>query len=82
LHIAGAHTLGHNEDSIGVCYVGGMGGDNRTDMQKETLHRVVQALIQLYGHMTVHGHDEFSDKSCPNFDVKTEFEYINEVTRR
>jgi len=77
LDVIGAHTLGENSHSIGICYVGGMGGDNRTDIQKEVLHKLVQSLIIVFGNMSVHGHNEFSDKECPNFNVSEEFEYIN-----
>lgn len=73
---AGAHCYGQNAHSIGICYVGGKGGDNRTDLQIEAMHRLVRSLIMVFGLMTVHGHDEFSDKACPNFNVKEEFDYV------
>lgn len=39
---AGAHVSGHNADSIGICYVGGLDGsgnpkDTRTEVQKAAI---------------------------------------------
>lgn len=74
----GAHTSGHNHDSIGVCYVGGMSADmkapkdTRTDAQKTALRRLVGELLARYPGATVHGHREFAAKACPSFDVQAE----------
>jgi len=73
----GAHTRGHNKTSIGVCYVGGVDDelnpkDTRTKAQREALNRLLLDLSQIYPEATVHGHNEFSSKACPSFDVQTE----------
>lgn len=73
----GAHCLGHNTNSIGVCYIGGCTADGkrpkdtRTQAQKSSLVRLVTELRRQYPKATVHGHCEFADKACPSFDVKT-----------
>lgn len=73
--MAGAHTKGHNEDSIGVCYIGGVAKDGktpkdtRTDAQKASLIRLVRELKSRYPAATIHGHNEFAAKACPSFDV-------------
>ena len=47
----GAHCAGHNRDSIGVCYIGGMDKnmkewkDTRTPEQTETLHDLLHAEV-------------------------------------
>lgn len=80
--IAGAHCTGHNTRSIGVCYVGGCPGrttpgwnkkykDTRTPAQKIALVRLVKELCRRYDGATVHGHNEFANKACPSFNVKT-----------
>lgn len=70
----GSHVRGKNTGSIGICWVGGYDGvDDRTDAQKKSLIELVKALRHDYGKLTVHGHNEFSSKSCPNFDVSKEF---------
>ncbi len=71
----GAHCLGHNGISIGICYVGGLSktgnlhADTRTPAQKESLRRLVRELRGRYRGVTVHGHREFANKACPCFDV-------------
>lgn len=77
LDVVGAHCRGQNADSIGIAYVGGLHGDDRTDLQTEAMHKLVQGLVFALGDLKIHGHDEFSDKACPNFSVQTEFSYIN-----
>lgn len=61
----GAHCIGWNERSIGICYIGGLdaGGhpaDTRTRAQKETLKRLIEELKQRYGIVTVMGHRDTS----------------------
>lgn len=79
----GAHCRGENQRSIGICYVGGMTKDmekpkdTRTPEQKESLIFVMQKLIYKYNKdMTIHGHNEFANKACPSFDVKSEYKII------
>lgn len=75
----GAHTLGHNAHSIGICYIGGVAKDGRTPKdtrtykQKESLVNLVNELEERFPSATVHGHREFANKACPSFDVKAEF---------
>lgn len=74
----GAHCVGHNANSIGVCYIGGCAKDGktpkdtRTPEQRSALRNLVNQLKSKYPNATVHGHREFAAKSCPSFDVKTE----------
>ncbi|MDR2147714.1 MAG: N-acetylmuramoyl-L-alanine amidase [Tannerella sp.] len=74
----GAHTVGQNPHSIGICYIGGLDSagkpkDTRTDAQKAAMHKLVAGLLKKYPGATVHGHNEFANKACPCFDVKKEF---------
>lgn len=65
-NIAGAHCLGHNAHSIGICYIGGVAKDGktpkdtRTPQQKQALRQLVQQLQFVYPHATVHGHNEMT----------------------
>lgn len=69
----GAHCRYHNSDSIGICLVG---VDEFSDEQMETLKNLVKYLIKLYNieFDNVVGHNELSEKPCPNFNVR---EWVN-----
>lgn len=68
----GAHTKGHNS-TIGVVYVGGMQdgkpSDTMTDIQECAFFELVDKLRDVFGPISIHGHNEFSSKACPCFDV-------------
>ena len=74
----GAHCTGHNKNSIGIAYVGGVERDGktpkdtRTPEQKAALRDLVAEMKALYPNATLHGHREFANKACPSFDVHTE----------
>ena len=76
----GAHCAGHNADSIGICYIGGVDAagkpkDTRTPQQRTALTQLVSDLCRQYNipRINVYGHNEFAAKACPCFDVKKEF---------
>jgi len=75
---SGAHTQGHNKDSIGVCYIGGVDSDmepkdTRTPEQKEALDDLIRDLLSRYPEADVYGHRDFADKACPSFDAREEY---------
>lgn len=81
LDVAGAHVKGHNKDSIGVVYVGGTDvtgqpQDTLNSNQLFSLYKVVTSLRNLFGPLTLHGHNEFSDKACPSFIVSEKLPYL------
>ena len=72
---AGAHTKGHNESSIGICYVGGIDKDMKPKNtlninQQNSLIQLIKDLLVDYPNATIHGHNEFAPKACPSFFVK------------
>ena len=69
----GAHVAGHNSHSIGVCLVGGRDRFDFTLPQIHSLHYLADQLRQRYPNATFHGHNEFSNKRCPQFDVQEFF---------
>ena len=76
--MCGAHCKGHNANSIGLAYVGGLGAngkpaDTRTQQQRDALKVAVQVLRAVFGDVPVHGHNEYANKACPCFDVHKEF---------
>lgn len=78
----GAHCLGHNQNSIGVVYVGGVASDGktpkdtRTPEQKAALRKLLTDLKRKYPGATIHGHRDFAAKACPSFDATTEYKDI------
>lgn len=72
----GAHTVGYNTGSIGICYIGGLAKDcktpkdTRTKEQKESLLKLVYSLKEQFPNATIHGHNEFAAKACPSFNVQ------------
>lgn len=78
----GAHTKGHNFDSIGIAYAGGLGSDSawhdtRSEKQKQTLEDALCYLKIQYPMARVYGHRDFSNKMCPSFDATQEYEWIS-----
>ncbi len=75
----GAHTVGQNQTSIGIAYVGGLtangrlSADTRTEKQKAALLNLICALVQKYPGANVFGHNDFANKACPCFDAKGEY---------
>ena len=75
----GAHVRGHNKDTIGICYVGGVDADLKpkdtmTPEQEDAFRELVSSIRTLFGEdITIHGHNEFSSKACPSFIVKDKF---------
>ena len=75
LERSGAHVAGRNKNSIGICLIGGVDRHyapeaNFTEKQWESLARLVRILKTEYMGATVHGHNEFSTKACPSFNVQ------------
>lgn len=68
-YVAGIHCAGHNSESIGICWVG---KELLTSFQKISLVHLCKSLLSIYGLTTenIHGHNEFSTKTCPNIDIK------------
>ena len=64
----GAHCVGHNANSIGVCYIGGLSADGkrpkdtRTDAQKQSLIALLRQLRAQFPNAVIHGHREMTCK--------------------
>ena len=75
----GAHTKGHNAESVGVCYIGGVREDGKTPKdtltfaQEQAFRNLYNALKLVFGPMTLHGHREYAAKACPSFEVREKF---------
>jgi len=78
----GAHCKGHNRNSIGICYCGGVEADGKTpkdtrlECQKESLIAVLRTLKAMYPNAVIHSHNDFANKACPSFNATKEYENI------
>ena len=75
----GAHCLGQNAHSIGVCYIGGCAADGktpkdtRTTAQRQALVELLRRLKAQFPKAAIHGHRDFANKACPSFDATKEY---------
>ena len=78
----GAHCVGHNKHSIGICYIGGCASDGktpkdtRTPEQKEALLSLLRRLKARFPNATIHGHRDFAAKACPSYDAFREYRQL------
>lgn len=73
----GAHARGHNAQSIGICYEGGISergrlADTRTVWQKHSLRVLVRALLVDYPGCKVCGHRDLSPDLNGNGEIEPE----------
>lgn len=75
----GAHAKGYNQNSIGICWVGGRSDDNRpydnrTTAQTAALRNLVAEMKKRYPLAQVVGHRDLDkNKACPCFNAKREY---------
>jgi len=80
--VAGAHCRGRNGRSIGICLIGGHGSartdtfrDHYTPEQDRALREVIGGIRSRHGDaVRLRGHNEYSAKACPGFDVRRWFD--------
>ena len=74
----GAHSQGENDESIGICYEGGVtkakpntGFDSRTPAQRGAMVRVIDELLERFPDAVVRGHRDMPGAAtqCPGFDA-------------
>lgn len=74
----GAHCKGHNKNTIGICYVGGKTvegklTDTRNVKQIAAIRQLVSSLKVCFPTIKkVSGHNQYSTKPCPCFNVASQ----------
>ena len=74
-----AHVKGHNRNSIGICYEGGLDTagnpeDTRTEEQKESLKILLRLLKIRFPTSRICGHRDLgARKACPCFNAEEEY---------
>ena len=78
--LVGAHAVGFNSHSLGVCYEGGYdergeATDTRTKAQKTALLKLLRRLKKAHPDAHILGHRDLPNvhKDCPCFDAITEY---------
>ena len=71
---AGSHCYGKNSTSIGICFEGGLkkkgvSWDKPTDEQIRIYKELERDIFAEFGELKVSGHYQYSNKTCPNFDI-------------
>jgi len=61
----GAHTLGQNEQSIGICLVGNFDEYEPTVEQYATLKLLIAEIRLRWGDLPLFRHSDFANKTCP-----------------
>ena len=81
--LVGAHAIGYNRHSIGVCYEGGYNArgqpaDTRTEAQKASMRRLLKDLMKRFPAAEVLGHRDLPGvhKDCPCYDVKDDMKKL------
>ena len=79
--LRGAHCKGWNDESIGVCWIGGLRGDgtpecNITAAQRTAMTALLQLLHRRYPEAELCGHRDLAPTLCPMLDAKAEWGYI------
>ena len=81
--LVGAHAVGYNRHSIGVCYEGGYNArgqpaDTRTEAQKASMRRLLKDLMKRFPAAEVLGHRDLPGvhKDCPCYDVKADMKKL------
>ena len=76
LEIQGAHVFGHNNDTIGICLIGGNGShpDDPPHLhfeasQLKALVDKIQTYHEQFGRLQISGHNDYANKACPGFRV-------------
>jgi hypothetical protein len=72
----GAHVIGHNAGTIGVCLLGGHGAsahdrfaDHFTLAQAQALSALIAEITQRTAIARITGHNHYAAKACPGFHV-------------
>ena len=85
IEVVGAHVVGHNRYSIGICYEGGLdaageAADTRTPEQIKALRSLVEQMHERFPKALIVGHHDLDPtKPCPCFDAVAEYRDLQPV---
>ncbi len=62
---SGAHCIGHNYDSLGICLTGNFDIEDPTKEQEKSLKILLLDLLEGYKNAQIKYHRDFANKTCP-----------------
>lgn len=62
---SGAHCIGHNHDSLGICLTGNFDVEKPITEQEESLRFMLVHLLKKYPEAQIKYHRDFANKTCP-----------------
>lgn len=65
INVTGAHCLGYNSKSVGVCFEGNFENEEMTEKQKESGKELLEYLKKLYPKAYVKRHKDLNATLCP-----------------
>lgn len=81
--VIGAHVVGRNSGTIGICLIGGHGSSERdpfsayfTTLQDTSLRQLIAGISSRTQINTVSGHNQYAAKACPGFNVPQWFKGV------
>lgn len=75
----GAHCVGQNTQSIGICLVGDFTKQEPPEGQIQTLVYLIKDIYKRYGPLPIYGHKDFNSTSCPG---KLSIEKVRELVTK
>ena len=61
----GAHTISHNNSSIGICLVGNFTNESPSNGQINALVNLIKDIHSRRGKLPIYGHRDFNATACP-----------------
>ncbi|PWX42513.1 N-acetylmuramoyl-L-alanine amidase [Clostridium perfringens] len=68
----GAHTIGQNSSSIGICLEGALMREKPTRAQLNSLYELIADIRARRGNLPVYGHKDFNNTDCPGINFPLE----------
>lgn len=62
---SGAHTIGYNSTSVGICAEGNFETENMPEVQKDAIILLVKYVLEIYPGAIIKGHGELDATACP-----------------
>ena len=68
----GAHTIGQNSSSIGICLEGAFMREKPTRAQLNSLYELIADIRKRRGNLPIYGHKDFNNTDCPGINFPLE----------